>query len=121
MDNHRIKGLGVGKGYAEYHPPQTAPVPVTEQRVPPATASAQDQMNHIIQSMKDSSPLGFHGYINPNQGQGQGSICSQDALSSTRAQKGSIPSPSLTSMSHYQQHWSLSQTQTPSEEPRFHK
>ena len=132
VDNHRIKGLGVGKYYAEYHPSSSAPG-VTD-RIPPSTAPLQshDQINRIHQNLNLSSPLissplgGLYRYTNTSQDrlevgqvEGHSSSCSMDVASSIRAMKGSVrDSPCQTSLSQYPAQWSGSGGPTPTEESK---
>lgn len=122
VDNHRIKGLGVGKYYSEYQPPSTAPG--VSERVPQTSVSSSEQINRIHQNLNLSSPHissplgGLYNYSHPSQAhglgqvEGHGSSCSVEPASSIKATKGSLHSPSQTSMSQYPQQWSHS----PSEE-----
>ena len=125
VDNHRIKGLGVGKYYAEYHPSSSA-LGVSD-RVPPSTAPSHDQINRIHQNLNLSSPLissplgGLYRYTQASQDrlevgqvEGHNSSCSMDIASSIRAMKGSVrDSPCQTSLSQYPgQSWSGAPTPT---------
>ena len=112
IDNHRIKGLGVGKLYSEYQP---LPTSQGQDLVPPATAPAQVPVLEQMNNLSFSSPVScYYGFQHASQGQGpgpgHGSIASIEPPSSTRAQKGSIHSPCHTSLSQYQQ---LSGSQAP--------